>query len=241
MLDSKGVSEYWEEQTKKGDNPCHYHNKWQDKYAFMIRTSAFRRSDFEGVKRVVDLGCGIGEYTNEIAKLTSAHFDGFDFPFNIDTAKKTYPNHPTITFHPYPVPHDTIREAMRGADVAYTTTVYVHFSPEARTAFYSYVRNMKVGGRVMLLEYIPEEVPEFQKNLPYKSVETVNEIEARFTEVGFALKEKRHLNFIDSFLFFHLGKNAFTYFLTLMLEHFLSFVGYTKSKYKLLIFEKHVL
>jgi SAM-dependent methyltransferase len=238
MLDSKGVSTYWEEQTKKGDNPCHYHNKWQDKYAFHIRTGAFTKSDFEGATRVVDVGCGVGEYTEEITKLTDAHFDAFDFPFNIEIAKKERGHVSQITFYGTPVPSDEIERAVKEADVAYTTTVYVHFSEEARRAFYEYIRGMKSGSRVILLEYMPDAIPEFQKGLPYKQVETADEIAQKFEEVGFSLLEKRHINFIDSFLFFHLGKNAFVYWLTLALERMLNFVGYTKSKYKLLTFKK---
>ena len=90
MLNSEGVKKYWQDQTQKGDNPCHYHNKWQDRYAFAIRTGTFAKTDFEGVKEVVDVGCGIGEYTTEIAKRTEAHFDAFDFPFNIEIAEKKY-------------------------------------------------------------------------------------------------------------------------------------------------------
>jgi trans-aconitate methyltransferase len=238
VLDSKGVSDYWEEQTKKGDNPCHYHNKWQDAYAFDIRTQAFKRSDFAGASRVVDVGCGIGEYTEEISKLTDAHIDAFDFPFNIDIALRERGTHPRITFHTHPVPSAEMEEAIRNADRAFTTTVYVHFSREARDAFYAYVQQMKLGSRVMLLEYIPDEIPEFQKGLPYKEVETVSTITEQFAKAGFIRRELRHINFIDSFLFFHLGKNAFVYHLTKALERILQLVGYTHSKYKLLVFEK---
>lgn len=238
MLDSQGVSEYWEEQTKKGDNPCHYHNKWQDRYAYLVRTGAFRTKDFENAKNVVDVGCGIGEYTEEIAKLTNAHIDAFDFPFNIEIAEKERGTHERISFHPTPVPSEEIRNAIVGADVIFTTTVYVHFSKEARDAFYSYVKAMHSGARIMLLEYIPEVVPEFQKGLPYKEVETVSTIAEKFKSAGCTLKEKRHVNFLDSFLFFHLGKNAGAFWLTRIVEQMLRFVGYTESKYKLLIFEK---
>jgi len=238
MLDSDGVAKYWEEQTLKGDNPCHYHNKWQDLYAFHVRTGAFKASDFVGMKQVVDVGCGIGEYTKEISKLCDAHIDAFDFPFNIAIAQKVNQTE-KITFHPNALPHESLREMLKTADGAYTTTVYVHLSPEAREAFYLYLTGMKVGAKVMLLEYIPDFVPEFQKNLPYKEVETVDQIIHTFSTIGFALLEKRHVNFIDSTLFFYLGKNGATYMLTRFLERLLHLVSYNRSKYKMLIFEKH--
>jgi hypothetical protein len=90
----------------------------------------------------------------------------------------------------------------------------------------------------MLLEYIPEVIPEFQKGLAYKQVETWNEIEKRFVTAGFVLKALRNVNFLDSFLFHHLGTNAIAYYLTRGIETVLHVVGYSKSKYKVLIFEK---
>lgn len=241
MLDSEGIAHYWQEQTKKGDNPCHYHNKWQDRYAFLMRTHAFKRKDFQGAKRIVDIGCGVGEYTREIAKLsdTDAHFDGFDFPFNIEIAQREYGDDPQVTYHAAAVPHESIRVAVRTADRVITTTVYVHFSEEARRAFYEYVSVMHTGSRVMLLEYMPDAIPEFQKGLRYKEVETPDEIAKKFEQVNFSMIEVRHVNYIDSFLFHHLGASALTFFITYSLERFLQFIGYSKSKYKLLIFEKN--
>lgn len=238
MLDSEGVKKYWEEQTTKGDNPCHYHNKWQDKYAFRMRTGALRTIDFTGVKEIVDVGCGIGEYTNEITKMTPAHISGFDFEFNIAIAKEQYAHLSSVTFASGSVPDETIRSKIAVADLVITTTVFVHFSPEARDAFYAYVSEMRPGTRVVLLEYIPEVIPEFQKNLEYKKVQTVDEIKKSFEEKGFSLTQVQHINFVDSFLFHHLGTNAFVYFLTRVTDTFLGFIGYTRSKYKMLTFTK---
>lgn len=239
MLDSDGVRKYWEKQTEKGDNPCHYHNKWQDKYAFEMRTGALRTIDFTEVKEIVDVGCGIGEYTNEITTMTDAHISGFDFPFNIKIAKEKFAHLTNVAFFEGGVPDEIIREKMKGADLVLTTTVFVHFSPEARQAFYMYAEGMKRGSRVVLLEYIPEVIPEFQKNLEYKKVQTVSEIAKEFETRGFSLSSVRHINFVDSFLFHHLGTNAFVYCVTKIADTFLSLIGYTKSKYKMLTFKKN--
>ncbi len=238
MLDSDGVRKYWEKQTEKGDNPCHYHNKWQDRYAFEMRTGALRSIDFSDVKEIVDVGCGIGEYTNELTKMTKAHISGFDFPFNIKIAKERFSDLPNVSFFEGSVPDDAIREKIKNADLVLTTTVFVHFSPEARGAFYEYAGNMKQGSRVVLLEYIPEVIPEFQKNLEYKKVQTVAEIAREFEAKGFSLAHIRHINFVDSFLFHHFGTNAFVYGVTRVVDTILGFVGYTKSKYKMLTFVK---
>ena len=239
MFDSEGVREYWRQQMKRGSNPCHYHNEWQDRYAFEVRTNAFKNSDFTKMKEIVDVGCGIGEYTVEIAKLTSAHFSAFDFPFNIEVALERYGTHPHISFYPNSVPHESIERAIRVADCVITTTVYVHFSEEARKAFFAYISRMKPRGKIMLLEYVPLEIPDFQKSLSYKQIETLSAIENRFNASGFRLIEVRHVNFIDSFLFFYLGKNAVVYAITKLTEHLLRLVGYQKSKYKLLVFERN--
>ena len=238
MLDSDGVRKYWETQAEKGDNPCHYHNKWQDLYAFRMRTGALRKIDFGGVKEIVDVGCGIGEYTNELTKMTGAHISGFDFPFNIKIARERFSALPRVTFFEGSVPDPLIHEKVKNADLAITTTVFVHFSPEAREAFYTYVTDMKQGSRVVLLEYIPEVIPEFQKNLPHKHVDMVSDIATKFEGRGFRLTHVSHINFVDSFLFHHLGTNAFVYIVTRIVDTFLSCVGYTKSKYKMLTFTK---
>lgn len=239
MLDSKGVETYWKEQTEKGDNPCHYHNKWQDKYAFEMRTRALKSIDFTGVREIVDVGCGIGEYTHEITKLTPAHITGFDFPFNIEIAVQKFAGLTNVEFIAGSVPDERIREKIKNADLVVTTTVFVHFSEEAREAFYTYVGAMKQGGRVVLLEYIPEVIPEFQKNLQYKKVQTVGEIAEGFKKIGFSLSKVKHINFIDSFLFHHLGTNAIVYGITKTLDTFLGMIGYTKSKYKAVTFIKN--
>lgn len=237
MLDTKGTEKYWEEQTKKGDNPCHYHNYWQDKYAFKVRSEAFRPADFDGAQEIVDIGCGVGDYTLVIARLSGAHIVGYDFPFNIELARKRTAD-PRIEFRADPLPSYAVAEAMRKADVIVTTTVYVHLSEEARDSLLAYAAVMRPGSKVLLLEYIPDTVPEYQKNLLYKSIETLGEIEARFNGAGFDLHSVRHVNFLDSFLFFRIGKNAVAYYATLAAEKLLALAGYSRSKYKLLTFVK---
>ncbi len=239
MLDTNGTEDYWLEQTKKGHNPCHYHNVWQDRYAYHIRTGAFSRRDFAGAREVVDVGCGVGEYLEAIHRLApNAHFTGFDFPFNIEIVQRIRGTLPQTSFVPKPLPRPEVVEAIKKADVVYTTTVYVHLSAEARLAFFEGIAGMKKGSKILLLEYIPESVPSFQKGLSYKEVETLPEIKAKFEAVGATLSELRHVNFIDSFLFFHLGKNWFVYTLTLFLDSLYRMVGATKSKYKMLVFTR---
>jgi len=238
MLDIKKTEEYWKEQTKKGDNPCHYHNKWQDKYAFCVRTKAFTKKDFEGVRNIVDIGCGVGDYTNALSKLTEASFVAFDFPFNIEIAKKKYANNSKITFIASSLPDKEVLQAIEKADVIITTTVYVHLALPVREIFLDTLEKIKSGAKVILLEYAPDKIPSFQQDLVHKKIETPVEIVSKFKSRGFELIEKRHVNFVDSFFFHHLGKNFFVYWLTLFTESLLRTIGYGKSKYKLLIFKK---
>src|SRR3989344_3058002 len=111
MLDQSGVQQYWGSQAKKGGmEPCHYLNKWQDRYAFEIRTSVFKRGDFQGLKKIVDIGCCVGDYTVQLSRLvdSDARIVGFDFPFNIEIARKKHSQHKNITFQEGSVPDERI-------------------------------------------------------------------------------------------------------------------------------------
>lgn len=238
MWSEEKIIEYWQDQTKKGDNPCHYHNKWQDRYAFNTRIKVFKKSDFVEARNVVDIGCGVGDYTVALSKLSGAKFTGFDFPFNIGLAQKKYAGISNVIFVAKSLPDPEVAGAISEADVVLTTTVYVHLASEARKEFIGAVSKMKAGSKVMILEYMPDKVPEFQKSLQYKKVETPSEIIDKFTSHGFKLKEMRHVNFVDSFFFFHLGRNFFSYWATRLVEALLHLIHYKKSKYKLLILEK---
>lgn len=239
MLDTKGTANYWQSKFGEQENPCHYANTWQNKYAYIMRLAAFKSHDFEGKDMVVDVGCGIGEYTAVFARRhPKTKFLAFDFPFNVEVAKQQHGDIENIIFVPGGVPDEKIREAIQAADVVFTTTVYVHLSDEARKAFIDYMRGMKPDARLMLLEYIPDKVPGFQKDLDYKNVETPKEIEQKMKEAGLTLEELRHVNFVDSYFFFRFGPSRWTYWLTLLAERLLHLIGYTKSKYKLMIFKK---
>ncbi len=239
MYDLQGTKEYWSEQTKKGDNPCHYHNKWQDAYAFRVRTGAFHPADFEGIRRVVDIGCGIGDYMAALSrKATGTNFLGFDFPFNVEVARRKYAGHPHMQFEAQALPEHEVIEAIQAADAVVTTTVYVHLAPEARQEFIKALGSMRRGSKVFLLEYSPDAIPSFQANLSHKKVEPPEEIIRRVSEQGFSVLEVRPVNFLDSFLFFHVGKNAMSYYVTLGIEWCLRLLHFPRSKYKLFIFQK---
>lgn len=232
------VKNYWGQRAQKSENPCHYNNKWQDKYAFEVRTGAFKKSDFKGLENIVDIGCGVGDYTSYFAKLADpdAKIIGFDFPFNIEIAKRKHGSEEKVEFREEPVPSSAIEETIRIVDAVIMTTVYVHLPQESRDVLLKYFQKMKKGAKIFLLEYFPEEVPRFQKGLGYKEVETSRQAIERFRGHNLKLKEIRHVNFIDSFIFYHLGANFFSYFLTKLGEWFIKLSGYKKSKYKLLVF-----
>lgn len=238
MFNLKRAQAYWREQTKNGNNPCHYHNYWQDHYAFHIRTKAFRKEDFGSAEKIIDIGCGVGDYTNYLTQLGNGRFLGFDFDFNVAIARQRHRQNPRLEFRIGTLPDQQIQQEIATADIVLTTTVYVHLAREAREAFLNYSKIMKVGSRVMLLEYAPETIPDFQKNLSYKEVETPSQIIEKFSNNDFQLIELRPVNFIDSFFFFYLGKNFWAYYLTLASERLLKFVKFPQSKYKLFIFQK---
>jgi hypothetical protein len=240
MKDEIGIQSYWKEQTERGTNPCHYHNRWQDAYAFRVRIRAFRKEDFLGARQVIDIGCGIGEYMEALSALASdATFIGFDFPFNVRIARERYADFPRLTFCDGAVPSEEIERAMREADIVYTTTVYVHLAPSSRRAFLEYAGGMHPGAKLMLLEYAPLRVPEFQKGLAHKEVEDETTLIRKICERGFALSEVRLVNYLDSFLFHHFGCNALTYYATLFVESVLRVARFPRAKYRLFIFRKN--
>ena len=205
MWNNEKIKDYWQERANKNDNPCHYFNKWQDRYAEKVRLSAFKKQDFARAQKIVDIGCGVGDYTVKFSNLTDGRIVGFDFPFNIEIARRKYPAHPRITFRTGSIPHDDIANEIKDADMVILTTVYNHLTDDARNALVEYCAAMKPGVAVYMLEYFPESVPEFQKGLGYKEIETWQQAVGRFDRGGLKLTEMRPVNYIDSFFFHHLG------------------------------------
>lgn len=241
MLKEQETQKYWGEQVKKGGmEPCHYLNKWQDRYAFEVRTSIFKKSDFVGLKKIVDIGCGVGDYTAKISELIDgeAHIVGFDFPFNIEIARKKHGNLKNVIFKEGSVPNKNIELDIESADAVIMTTVYTHLTPPAREILMGYFKKMRPRAKMFILEYFPEVVPEFQKNQAHKQVENSKEVQARFARHGIRVLELKPVNYIDSFLFYHWGKNWFVYIITKWLDIFIRIFKYHRSKYKLLIFIK---
>ena len=238
MWTEEKIRAYWQERADKSDNPCHYFNKWQDKFAEKMRLAALKKQDFEGVQKIVDIGCGVGDYTNKISQMTDAYMVGFDFPFNIAIAQKKYAHNPRITFRAGSVPDGSIAHEVKEADRIIITTVYNHLTDNAREALVGYFTAMKPSAKVYMLEYFPEKIPEFQRSLGYKNIETWKDAAERFRRRGLPLIEVRHVNYIDSFFFHHLGGNHFSYILTIALEKLCRTLHIKNSKYKLLIFSK---
>jgi ubiquinone/menaquinone biosynthesis C-methylase UbiE len=232
------IKNYWKERADKGDNPCHYFNKWQDKYAEKMRLGAFKKKDLAGAKKVVDIGCGVGDYTVKLTDMTDADVVGFDFDFNIEIARKKYKN-PKIVFKAGSVPNEQIEADIKVADIVILTTVYNHLTDDARNDLVGYFKIMKPGSTILMLEYFPDTVPEFQKGLGYKQIETWKQAIERFKKQGIELKEVRHVNYIDSFFFHHLGANMFSYYVTILGEMIGKVLKLKNSKYKLLVFQIH--
>lgn len=238
MWPEEKIKAYWQARALTGDNPCHYFNKWQDRYAAKMRMAALRQDDFRGARKIVDIGCGVGDYTDKISRLTEAQVIGFDFPFNIAIAQKKYGSNPRLTFRAGSIPDENIARAVKEADRVIITTVYNHLTDSARAALADYLASMKPDAKVFMLEYFPEKVPEFQRGLGYKNIETWKDASERFGRCGLRLIEIRHVNYIDSWFFHHLGGNRFSYVLTLALERLCRICAIKNSKYKLLIFSK---
>src|SRR5260370_29134529 len=104
--------------------------------------------------------------------MSARKFRGFESPLNSAISKKEYVDNPRLEFYGDALPSERLKGEVESADIALTTTVYVHLAREAREAFLRYVGGMKREARVILLEYAPDTIPPFQKGIPYKVVAT---------------------------------------------------------------------
>jgi len=65
MLNNQRVQEYWQEQTKRGENHATTHDEWQDEIRIQIRTSIDKKGDVEEAEADSRCCCGIGDYTRQ--------------------------------------------------------------------------------------------------------------------------------------------------------------------------------
>ncbi len=241
MLKRYELDEFWKSRAEKHDSPCHYMNHWMDHYAWITRTKAlWKCRDLFSGKKVVDIGCGDGRYSNYLAKLVDkGYVVGLDRPEMIEKAKKNYQ---TVQFLPGTVTtrisnSNDWQWTMGKADIVTLLTVYDFLTIEERASLLLAANQMmKPGSMVMILDLFPTKVPEYQKGLGYKEVETREKKLHDWFNAGFDLEREIPVNYMDTKLFYKLGKTGFTYWLTRIADKVLAF--FRKPKYSLVVFRK---
>jgi SAM-dependent methyltransferase len=236
MWDPQQLRAFWEERAQRHENPCHYLNRWKDRYAADVRLAVLRPSDFAGARTIVDIGCGVGDYTAAVAALAPhARCIGFDYPFHVEIARARHASD-RLEFREGIVPNADIAQTLASSDAAVMTTSYQCMEMDHRDELVACFSRMRPGAEVIVLDYITDVVPPYQKGLGYKEVEPFDQLVGRFQRFGLRLIEKRDVNFVDTIVFWYLGAHAVSYVLSHGADRVMAALGSQQSKYKLLRF-----
>lgn len=236
-MDKESVERFWSSrETLDVDDPCHYMNRWMDKYIYESRTEALLKIKhiFQNARTITDIGCGTGTFTSFIAKLTDGTVTGFDRKKFIQRARDRFGEQTNLFFTTGLVPSQLINISVQTSDVVTLFTVYNHLVIEDRSSLLEYFSRMRQGSQVVMITYWMDEIPDYQKNLSYKDIQTKQELIQSFRAAGLELKQTVLVNRADSKLFWKLGKNWFSYLLTKLLDKSPVF----KPTYSVVIFEK---
>ncbi len=237
MLNKEELDKFWEKRAKH-PAPCHYMNPEMDAYAWQTRTSALLELHdlFKG-KRVLDVGCGDGTYTNFLSVMVGdkGYVAGLDRHDMVEVHAKI--NHRVPQFLVGTTDHQDFNRIVALTDIVTLLTVYDFMTIDERFRMReSFKRFAKPGTRVVILDLFPTKVPNYQKNLDYKEVETRDKKIHDMFNAGFDLEEIIPVNYMDTKLFYKLGKTRFTYYLTRMLDKLLAI--FSEPKYSLVVFRK---
>ncbi len=238
---------YFESRVESGLG-FHYQSELQNAYAHNIRRNAlFSKLNFRD-KRVVDIGCGDGSWILEYLR------KGAEFVLGVEQGQKlmqnaadnlkqyySYDRGSDYSLSACPGGHSYWRK-YRGKrfDIVTLITVYNFMSDRDRNKMLLDVQAniLKIGGKIAILDYLPNEVPDYQKKLEYKDVQTEWDVVNKLKVLGYRNIEVTPISFVDSFLFHHFGVNAVTKKVTEFLDYNFMWLFSGHAKYKLVIAEK---
>lgn len=210
----------------------HYQNKWMDKYAWDIRSNIFFREVPVEMRKVVDIGCGDGRWGLEFIRRKAIDVMG------IEQSKKLARNTQILsTVRDMGDPH--FKRTIRGRDLVTAITVMNFIVPRGRRNAVKNIRSMlSKFGTFAMIDYLPEVVPDYQRDKDYKEVWSLRTWLSLIQSEGFFLIKIVDINWIDTTIFHYLGGNIFTYAVTYILDRFLTPFKRDKVKYRLLMFTK---
>lgn len=222
--------------------PSHYLNKWQDKYAFDIRTKALKDNILFSMQSVLDAGCGDGQMAEFLISMKVKEVICMDQSIYMlglcwqrlsayERFRRGVLSQSIDVYDP---------QLSQKFDSVLMSTTYQFMDPEIRdngiSNLYDYLNRH---GVLVVLDYFPFEVPEYQKHLHYKWVDTYQSSVRQIESCGFRLRFCWNVSFVDSKLFHFLGKNWVSYALTKFLDtHLTKWVPSRFCKYRLLLFSK---
>jgi hypothetical protein len=202
----------------------HYQNYWMDRYAWEIRTKLFFKYINVYKKTILDFGAGSGMWGKEIQKR------GSDFIAGIEQSKDLAKN----CLIPCQYGFQTLKNKY---DLIIAITSLNFTLPKNRKKIIIKLREyLKQDGQLIILEYLPSKVPDFQKELEYKEVWTNKQWKKFMENNGFILEKEIPINWIDTTLFHYFGSNRLVYYITSLLDLLTPIMIY--SKYKLQIYKK---
>lgn len=226
--------EYFENRVKNGFG-FHYKDYYQNLYATETRLNALRNYWYAfNDKTVLDIGCGDGSWLDIFDKMGALVTAGVEQPGLLtENAKKS--GH-TILEYDITKKNENVKADYFDTVVMITSFNFV--DPSKRKDMLDNIKRlMKKFGNLLIVDYFPEKVPEYQYKMEYKHVWSFSEVK-RFMDQEGMICFAEPVNFVDSFFFHYFGANWFTYHLTKFFDLLLSIMPTEKAKYKLLICRK---
>ena len=226
---------------KYPDAPCHYLDKWVDKYAFSMRSNVLCKNfSFMG-KSVFDAGGGDCRYAELALKQGARYAYVMDQSYellrigSLRLDRGNYRQDQKWTYLCNSL--DKYVPLENTFDAAMMNTVFQCIAPDVRAAAMRNVCSyLKPNGCLLLLDYFPNVVPEYQKNKSYKWVFPLSKTLRMLRHTGFFDVSIIPINFIDVFLFYKFGSSFFIYLASILLDKwFVRAIPAQFHKYRLIL------
>jgi SAM-dependent methyltransferase len=204
----------------------HYQNYWMDLYADKIRESVFFKYVDVAGKKVLDFGCGDGSWGLKFVTRGARRV------FGVEQTRKlaTFCNH--VCFYP---DLRSIPNKIGAFDLITGFTSFQFTLPQNRHFILKDChRLLKKGGELVIVDYLPDEVPSYQERLKYKHIWKLDSWRQLAFDSKFEITLVTPINWVDTTLFHYLGGNTLTFALTYALDKLFMF----KPKYRLLVLTK---